>query len=170
MNPEWNTPPNGDFASYVERLTAQSALPKRQHQEGEHGLDVGMTPHSETYAAGSASGSATASGASAAAAAAAQRRISSNGDVPTGSVISPTGTMVAKVASAIGFLALLLMWQAGVPIAVLIALFAGGLWVAFKLRGLKLPQGAAQWQKMLQDVALKQQQARRQNQQQGRNK
>jgi hypothetical protein len=26
MNPEWDTPPGGDFASYVERLTQQSAL------------------------------------------------------------------------------------------------------------------------------------------------
>ena len=167
MNPEWNTPPNGDFASYVERLTAQSALPKRQHQEGEHGLDVGMTPQSEIYGTGTA-GSAS-SAAAAAAATAAQRRLSSNGDVPTG-VSTPTGAMVAKVASAIGFFALLLMWQAGVPIAVLIALLAGGLWIAFKLRGLKLPQGAAQWQKMLQDAALKQQQARKQNQPQGRSK
>ncbi|MDB5825977.1 MAG: hypothetical protein JWQ73_197 [Variovorax sp.] len=164
MNPEWNTPPNGDFASYVERLTAQSALPRRQHQEGEHGLDVGMTPHSEIYGTGTA-GSAAA--AIATAAAAAQRRMSSNGDVPAGSRTSPTGAMVAKVASAVGFFALLLMWQAGVPIAVLIALLAGGLWIAFKLRGLKLPQGAAQWQKMLQDAASKQ---RQQREQQGRSK
>ena len=26
MNPQWDTPPNGDFASYVERLTAQAAM------------------------------------------------------------------------------------------------------------------------------------------------
>ncbi|MBS0450846.1 MAG: hypothetical protein JSS14_05990 [Proteobacteria bacterium] len=25
MHPSWDTPPNGDFASYVERLTAQAA-------------------------------------------------------------------------------------------------------------------------------------------------
>lgn len=164
MNPEWNTPPNGDFASYVERLTAQSALPKRQHQEGEHGLDVGMTPHSEPHGAGAA-GSAAAT-----AAAAAQRRMSSNADVPAGVGTSPTGAMVAKIASAVGFFALLLMWQAGVPIPSLLALLAGALWIAFKLRGLKLPQNAAQWQKMLQDAALKQQQAGKQSQQQGRSK
>lgn len=164
MNPEWNTPPNGDFASYVERLTAQSALPKRQHQEGEHGLDVGMTPHSEPHGAGAA-GSAAAT-----AAAAAQRRMSSNADVPAGVGTSPTGAMVAKIASAVGFFALLLMWQAGVPIPLLLALLAGALWIAFKLRGLKLPQNAAQWQKMLQDATLKQQQAGKQSQQQGRSK
>ena len=32
MNPQWNTPPNGDFASYVERLTAQAALPRRERR------------------------------------------------------------------------------------------------------------------------------------------
>jgi len=46
MNPQWNTPPNGDFASYVERLSAQAALPKRAAHEGDHGLDVGITPTS----------------------------------------------------------------------------------------------------------------------------
>jgi hypothetical protein len=57
-----------------------------------------------------------------------------------------------------------------VPIPLLLALLAGALWIAFKLRGLKLPQNAAQWQKMLQDAALKQQQAGKQSQQQGRSK
>ena len=165
MNPEWNTPPNGDFASYVERLTAQAALPKRQHQDGGPGLDVGMTPHSETYGAGTATDSI------AAAAAAAQRRLSSNGDLPTGAH-TRSGAIGAKVASAVGLFALLLMWQRGVPVAVLIALLAGGLWIAFKLRGLKLPQGAAQWQKMLQDAAQAQGQGqeRVQREQQGRSK
>lgn len=167
MNPEWNTPPNGDFASYVERLTAKAALPKRQHQEGGPGLDVGMTPHSESYGAGTATGLI----AVATAAAAAQRRLSSNGDLPTGAH-TRSGAMVAKIASAVGLFALLLMWQGGVPVAVLIALLAGGSWIAFKLRGLKLPQGAAQWQKMLQDAAQAQAkgQERTQREQQGRSK
>ena len=80
--------------------------------------------------------------------------------------------MVAKIASAVGLFALLLMWQGGVPVAVLIALLAGGSWIAFKLRGLKLPQGAAQWQKMLQDAAQAQAkgQERTQREQQGRSK
>lgn len=54
MNPQWNTPPNGDFASYVERLSAQAALPRRAPEEGEHALDVGMTP-SETPGTAAAS-------------------------------------------------------------------------------------------------------------------
>ncbi len=67
MNPQWNTPPNGDFASYVERLSAQAALPRRAPEEGEHALDVGMTPSSES------------SGSAAAAASALRRSMQSNG-------------------------------------------------------------------------------------------
>jgi len=55
MNPQWNTPPNGDFASYVERLSAQAALPRRAPEEGEHALDVGMTPASESPGTAAAS-------------------------------------------------------------------------------------------------------------------
>ena len=44
MNTESNTPPNGDFARYVERLSAQALLPKAPPQAGDHGLDIGMTP------------------------------------------------------------------------------------------------------------------------------
>ena len=88
MNPQWNTPPNGDFASYVERLSAQAALPKRAAHEGDHGLDVGMTP---------------APGAQGAAAAAAQRRESSNGDTsaPGVGAITP---LALKIMGAVGAL------------------------------------------------------------------
>ena len=91
MNPQWNTPPNGDFASYVERLSAQAALPKRAAHEGDHGLDVGITP---------------APGAQGAAQAAAQRRESSNGDVSApGSEAFPPNML--KAIGAVGALVLL---------------------------------------------------------------
>ena len=32
MNPHWETPPHGDFASYVDRLMAQSALAAQRAQ------------------------------------------------------------------------------------------------------------------------------------------
>mgnify|MGYP003588856748 CR=1 FL=1 len=39
MHPSWDTPPNGDFASYVERLTAQAAQRNLMAQRaGQHGL------------------------------------------------------------------------------------------------------------------------------------
>ncbi len=72
MNPQWNTPPDGDFARYVERLSAQSAQPKRTKPNSGHGLDVGMSPSPQPRGAESRTASA--------AAVAAQRRTASNGD------------------------------------------------------------------------------------------
>jgi|SRR5690349_13069276 len=54
MNPSWETPPNGDFASYVERLTAQAAqrhlMAQRAARQGaQQGFDAPM-PDSGTSA------------------------------------------------------------------------------------------------------------------------
>jgi hypothetical protein len=143
MNPQWNTPPNGDFASYVERLSAQAALPKRAAHEGDHGLDVGMTP---------APG---APGAQGHAAAAAQRRESSNGDTsaPGAGAIPP---MALKIMGAVGALILLALWSAGVSAVVLVFLVGAALWLASKLKGLKLSPGVAKWQQVLEEAARKQ--------------
>jgi hypothetical protein len=41
MKPEWSTPPNGDFAAYVEQLTAQAARRAlHTHHELEEGAPV----------------------------------------------------------------------------------------------------------------------------------
>jgi len=152
MNPQWNTPPNGDFASYVERLSAQAALPKRAAHEGDHGLDVGMTP-----APGAQQG---------AAAAAAQRRESSNGDAPApgAGAITPAALKIMAVA---GALLLLALWSAGVPVVVLVFLFGAALWLASKLKGLTLSPGIAKWQQVLEEAARKQ---REQQHKQGKQK
>jgi len=140
MNPQWNTPPNGDFASYVERLSAQAALPKRAAHEGEHGLDVGMTP---------------APGVEGAAAAAAQRRESSNGDVsgPGGQPVPPN---VLKALAVVAALVLLALWSAGVPFIALVLAAGAAAWIAIKLKGFRLSPGVAKWQQVLEDAARKQ--------------
>lgn len=45
MNPSWDTPPNGDFASYVERLTDQAAQRNLMAQRaGQNGLQSNDAP------------------------------------------------------------------------------------------------------------------------------
>jgi hypothetical protein len=136
MNPQWNTPPNGDFASYVERLSAQAALPRRAAHEGDHGLDVGITP------APGAQGAAV------------QRRAASNEDTPApGGAFSPT---MLKAMAAAGGLVFLVLWSAGVPVVALVLLLGAALWLASKLKGLKLSPGVAKWQQVLEEAARKQ--------------
>ncbi|MBT2324458.1 hypothetical protein J7E62_19110 [Variovorax paradoxus] len=142
MNPQWNTPPDGDFASYVERLTAQAALPRREGQNGEHGLDVGMTPSSEPH------------GVVADAAAAARRSAQSNGELRPAS--GSAGAGMIKLLGIAWFLALIVLLAADVPFIVVAAVFAGGLWVAHKLRRWLLPPGVASWKQWAEEAARKQ--------------
>ena len=154
MNPQWNTPPDGDFASYVERLSAQAALPRSESQEGEHGLDVGMTPSSPLH------------GALADAASATRRRMQSNGEAaPTGGGSGVAHT-VAKVLAIAWVAVLLLLLILKVSFGIIAAVFAFGLWLGHRLRRWALPPGMANWREWLAEEARKQ----KQRQQQGRSK
>ncbi|WP_418121586.1 hypothetical protein [Variovorax sp. 160MFSha2.1] len=153
MNPQWNTPPNGDFARYVERLSAQAALPKRTAAAPcEHGLDIGMTPTSGPQAQGPVT-------------AAMQRAELPNGEVPRKQPGSFDPALL-KVLGIFGAVAFLVLWAAGVPFGVLIVLAALAAWFGRKLKGLKLTPGVAKWQQVLEEAARKQ---REQQQKQGNN-
>lgn len=141
MNPQWDTPPNGDFARYVERLTAQAVMPHRVAPQGDRALDAGMT---------STSGAADST---ARAVAAAQRQAGSNADTGSNTLEPNRIPAWTKLAAVIGGLLVLAgMSEAGAP-GVLVALLIAGLWVGRKaLRNLASP-GPAKWQKVLEEAA-----------------
>lgn len=145
MNPQWNTPPDGDFASYVERLTAQAALPGRENQNGEHGLDVGMTPSSEPH------------GAVADAASAARRSAQSNGEVRPAAGSGDVMRKMIKALAIVWVLILLVLLALDVPLGIVAVVFAFGLWLAHKLRRLALPPGMENWKQWVEAAARKQQ-------------
>ncbi|KQW55231.1 hypothetical protein [Variovorax sp. Root411] len=148
-HPQWNTPPNGDFARYVERLSAQAALPKRPSKEGEPGLDVGMGPSPGQQGPVSA---------------AMQRSAElPNGQVPK-KELGSFDPLTFKVLGVVGALVFLVLWASGVPFGVLLLLAGVAIWFGKKLKGVKLTPGVAKWQQVLEEAARKQ---REQQQKQG---
>lgn len=150
MNTQGNTPPDGDFVRYVERLSAQAALPKRAASPGEHGLDVGMTQTTGSPGQGPVT-------------TAMQRPELPNGEVPKQQPGS-FDPVLLKVLGAFGAVVFLVLWAAGVPFGVLVLLAALAMWFGRKLKGVKLTPGVAKWQQVLEEAARKQ---REQQQKQG---
>ncbi|MNU42075.1 hypothetical protein D3C71_308290 [compost metagenome] len=140
MNTESNTPPNGDFARYVEQLSARAGQTARvPGKESEHGLDVGMTPSP------GAQGTTVA------------RRESPAGEAAKadGSKAIPLGTL--KVLAGMGALVFLVLWAIGVPLSVLVLGAAAAAWFGKRfLKGLSLRPGVAKWQQVLEEAARRQ--------------
>ncbi len=141
MNTESNTPPNGDFARYVEQLSARSGQSARiPGKESEHGLDVGMTP--SPGAQGTA---------------AARRESSSTGEAAKAEPGKAVAPATLKVLGGIAALVFLVLWAIGVPLSVLVLGAAAAAWFGKRfLKGLNLRPGVAKWQQVLEEAARKQ--------------
>lgn len=139
MNTESNTPPNGDFARYVEQLSARAGQSTRvPGKESEHGLDVGMTP--SPGAQGTV----------------ATRRESPSGEAAKADnkALAPASLKVLAGAAAFVFLVL---WALGVSLPVLVLGAAAAAWFGKRfLKGLNLRPGVAKWQQVLEEAARKQ--------------
>jgi hypothetical protein len=142
MDPQWNTPPDGDFARYVERLTAQAAQSRAPAQQGEHGLDVGMTPSpaAQPQAAARINGVAA----------------------PAAAAGASLGRNLLKGLGIAWLLILVVLLAAEAPLAIVAAVFAGGLWLAHKLRRFAWPPGVESWKQWVEEAAKKQQQLQQQ--------
>ncbi len=140
MNTESNTPPNGDFARYVEQLSARAGQSARiPGKESEHGLDVGMTPLPGAQGT------------------VATRRESPAGEAAKtdGTKAIPPGTL--KVLAGMGAMVFLVLWAIGVPLSVLVLGAAAAAWFGKRfLKGLNLRPGVAKWQQVLEEAARKQ--------------
>ncbi|MGJ7581420.1 hypothetical protein ACSFA3_14640 [Variovorax sp. RHLX14] len=146
MNTQWNTPPDGDFASYVERLSAKSARARRMSQaDGEHSLDGGPT-QSPVTARSSYSTDADDAGATTVPP---WRRAGQRLPVkPLVSITpgsSPVPFKIAKIAAVAWVLVLVALIGSGAAFGLVVAVVFAGIWAAKGLRNWAMPQGHTSW-------------------------
>ena len=155
MNTQWNTPPNGDFASYVERLSAQSATARRTSQaDGEHSLEGGPT-HSpvtarSSYQTDADVGDDGAGGPQPGATTVpswrrAGQRFPVKPLMPITPGSSPVPFKIAKIAAVAWVLALVALIGSGAAFGLVLAVVFAGIWAAKGLRNWALPQGYTSW-------------------------
>lgn len=149
MNYDWETPPGGDFARYVERLSAQTGQFRGASQDiDDVGLDIGMqtmgtaTPVPATTPVLGA-------------------------EPPQGAPVPGPAYHLAK-AMAIAWAAVLVMLLVlNASFSLVFAVLVTGLWLGWRLRRWALPSGAASWRQWL-EVEARRQKLRQEQARQGR--
>lgn len=158
LNTQSNTPPNGDFARYVDQLSARAALALRTASvDGSHALDVGMPPSSEPHA-GLSPGAVAPRG-----------RTAKRPPVPAQAGVAGGAALpfkVVRAVAAVWLLALVAMFVFDAPFGMILLVLAGGFWVAKQMRHRLLPAGVTSWSQWAQEAARNA--AEKQRQQQGK--
>lgn len=144
MNQPSNTPPDGDFARYVEQLMSRAAVQRRANEDDQE-MDVGMLPSAEMHRAGTP-GRPIPGG-----------HAAGSGIPDAGASIDPG--MLTKVLGAGWGLIILVALSLGAGWFVVAGMIAVGLWVGFQLQRARGAGGSIPpWRRWL-DEAVRRQQA-----------